>query len=714
MAHQRSLPVRGSKDAPKFDGTAIGLRRYFEDVEELSISVSKTTDPEKIAIALRYVTADEEATWRTIHDPTLTWDQFKDKVITLYPGADLTGRYTRSDLQEITRRNVVKVWTTKDEAGQYHRDFTRVSSYLIDGGKISRNEANMDFMNGIHPELRNRVLARLQYTKPSQDNATPYSIEHVLEAAIWCITGINFYTMYESPPVAGSSYTPSPENAVVTPKSEPVDFVSVMEAMNDKFQTSISTLAQTLVSALAEKPSYNNGPRRNWNRPENNGNRQGGYPSVRPQYPSNFGACNFCGASGHFIRECPRADEYISQGKCSRESSGRIIMPNGWGVSPLLPGRNIMERIDSWHRENKPPPPKDGPPHMATSLWYTSAYTYNAEPSYIYPDETTSTIEEVTDAGVYAQVAKTRSGAIAQTVEKKKVTKPAAPEKALPPPPKVVLPARTVPAPAPPRPLKPTGPNPPQDMQKEGPSFKYISQAENPELVKGVIERSLDTTVPITQRELLALSMDARRYFKDNTQTRRVPAVGVLAEADDEEEESQEEALILHYENSRERLEASHIDRLRTLRVRLNDAVSVDAILDQGSEIIAIDKCVWEDLGAVELLPDHTIIMESANSQKNHTLGLIENLLLEVGGIKLSLKAHVVKDAPFYLLLGRPFFRYTSCGTQDFTNGSQDLTLTCPTTARVVTVPTRAKPGGPPKPEEVVSTNFGVVGSTLR
>lgn len=290
--------------------------------------------------------------------------------------------------------------------------------------------------------------------------------------------------------------------------------------------------------------------------------------------------------------------------------------------------------------------------------------------------------------------------------------------RALPKPPQTRQPPESKPSkplpPPPPRALKPMiSEAPQQDNGPSGPSFKYISQAENPELVKQVIERSLDATVPVSGREILALSLEARRHFKDMTQSRRIPAVTMFHESG-EGIEDMEGVAVLQYAMPESRTfdriyTAEHIDRLRTIQVKLNDQIQVTGVLDSGSEIIAMNKSVWKRLGSIQLSPDIKLTMESANNSKEKTVGLIENLELEIGGLKLVIQVHVLHSAPFDLLIGRPFFRFTGCLTQDFTDGSQELTLHCPNTGKVILVSTQEKEAQPPAE---VFTHINSVGFT--
>jgi hypothetical protein len=103
-----------------------------------------------------------------------------------------------------------------------------------------------------------------------------------------------------------------------------------------------------------------------------------------------------------------------------------------------------------------------------------------------------------------------------------------------------------------------------------------------------------------------------------------------------------------------------------------------------------MNRDVWLKLG-VGLDPQKVLSMQSANSQSNSTVGVIQDLKFTIHGVELLLQVHVVQGAPFDLLMGRPFFRFTGCCTTDYTDGSQEITITDPNTGRKVTLPTRKK-----------------------
>ena len=63
--------------------------------------------------------------------------------------------------------------------------------------------------------------------------------------------------------------------------------------------------------------------------------------------------CNFCGGSGHFIRECEAVVEYIKASKCKKSTAnGKVVLPSGAEILRGVPGSWLRNRVDEWHRTN--------------------------------------------------------------------------------------------------------------------------------------------------------------------------------------------------------------------------------------------------------------------------------------------------------------------------------------------------------------------------
>jgi len=110
-------------------------------------------------------------------------------------------------------------------------------------------------------------------------------------------------------------------------------------------------------------------------------------------------------------------------------------------------------------------------------------------------------------------------------------------------------------------------------------------------------------------------------------------------------------------------------------------------VLDQGAEVVIMPREVWKELG-VPLRLDHSLNMESVNMTCDSTLGVIENVPLDVGAGPMYFQVQLTARTNFNILLGRPFFKLTSCQTFHLPNGEQDILLTDPNACKVLRIPT--------------------------
>ena len=97
---------------------------------------------------------------------------------------------------------------------------------------------------------------------------------------------------------------------------------------------------------------------------------------------------------------------------------------------------------------------------------------------------------------------------------------------------------------------------------------------------------------------------------------------------------------------------AHHSVLLRSLEAKIvRTGQSILGVLDLGSEIVAMPKWVWEDLG-LPVRSDHVMTMSNANTSTESTLSIVENLRLDFSASKICLQVQVVPRANFDLLLG--------------------------------------------------------------
>ena len=128
--------------------------------------------------------------------------------------------------------------------------------------------------------------------------------------------------------------------------------------------------------------------------------------------------------------------------------------------------------------------------------------------------------------------------------------------------------------------------------------------------------------------------------------------------------------------------------------MKVNGTADVEAILDPGSQIIAMSEAVCLDLG---LIYDPTIRlnMESGNGQINPSLRLARNVPCKIGEMTLVLQIHVVRSPAYDILLGHPFDVLTESTVKNYRNEHQTITMRDPNTGKHATVATVSR--GPPR-----------------
>jgi hypothetical protein len=222
------------------------------------------------------------------------------------------------------------------------------------------------------------------------------------------------------------------------------------------------------------------------------------------------------------------------------------------------------------------------------------------------------------------------------------------------------------------------------------PQFKYQFPLEDPAASTRILESIRKSQIIVPLEDILSAAPDVRKQFRDQTTTRRVPvgtvSVHELAGRDPHE-------IWGNYEDSLHRsdngtITGRHSVPLRYIKATVAGKHVITCVLDQGAEIIAMRKDIWESIG-IPIRSDHLMTMESANRSKDATLGVLENLSFDFGSGEMLLQVQVVEKANYEILLGRPFFAHTSCKTDDFINGDQHLTISDPNSGKEIKIVTQ-------------------------
>ena len=246
------------------------------------------------------------------------------------------------------------------------------------------------------------------------------------------------------------------------------------------------------------------------------------------------------------------------------------------------------------------------------------------------------------------------------------------------------------------------------------PAYRTRAPIQQEEVVKSLFQRSMTTPyLTVSMEELLSISPELRSQFREKITPRRVAAetrTVAFAETDEVVDDAASEVCcsgkplepdgvivpdpyevyLRDLAPSREATELSVAKESHTLRsiVGLVDNKEyVEAIVDPGCMIIAMSEHVCHAL-SLAYDPSIRLNMVSANGETDKSLGLVRNVPFRVADIVLYLQVHVIRNAAYDILLGRPFDVLTKSVVKNFENEDQTITIRCPNTGQVATIPT--------------------------
>ena len=98
LSYRHHTVPKLSEDQPR------ALRRFFEELGNLFGLANITTKADKKVQTVRYMEVDTADMWKSLpeySDPNLTYEDWKKKVVSLYPGANEEKRWTVADVDKL-------------------------------------------------------------------------------------------------------------------------------------------------------------------------------------------------------------------------------------------------------------------------------------------------------------------------------------------------------------------------------------------------------------------------------------------------------------------------------------------------------------------------------------------------------------------------------------------------------------------------------------
>lgn len=179
-------------------------------------------------------------------------------------------------------------------------------------------------------------------------------------------------------------------------------------------------------------------------------------------------------------------------------------------------------------------------------------------------------------------------------------------------------------------------------------AYRTTAPAYNPSMAGEVFARSLKAlSITLTPEELLAISSDVRAKYRDLVTPKRVAAAdsnntaALVAEFGDLEFEGQEESTeavgsyIQAPVDPTGTIVAKDSHALWLVSTLIGGRELVECTLDPGCQVISMSEAICHALG-LAYDPTVHVPMQSANKQVDSTLGLVQNVSLQIGNIMVN------------------------------------------------------------------------------
>ncbi|KAG1848408.1 hypothetical protein C8R48DRAFT_778919 [Suillus tomentosus] len=186
------LPIRGTANAPKFDGTTDNLAEFIDTYEQLADEAG-LQGLDRIKGIIRYLARDDRELWGGMPEAAVDdYSAFLDEVKVMYPGWDGKRRYVLADLRAIAREYANKPMPSCAELSNYLRAFRKVMQPLMDEDRIGKAERDHLFMEGIPSDAQAQIRLRLMIKFPDHHPYDPYPFMDVFAAAQFLLSGRAF------------------------------------------------------------------------------------------------------------------------------------------------------------------------------------------------------------------------------------------------------------------------------------------------------------------------------------------------------------------------------------------------------------------------------------------------------------------------------------------------------------------------------------------
>ena len=611
-----AMPAPRSKKAPKmFEGNEEDIAEFL-DIYECCADDAQLPKEEWVKIMFRYLDRSQRLTFEAFDGyASEDWEVFSASIKEAFGGAFQTKKCTRATLDSFIHTSAAELITTDNELRVYHRSFQGIAAYLINDKQLSKKDAARYYWFGLHPDTREQLERHLGIVKPNHPREDPFAIKDVYQASCYIFNSNAFHrvpllstpasvtSVSKSQGVEGPSRVMKKTIQLLT--EQPSDVDELLKQLRG-FKVEEASYMTTYFQILAQDPSYMNmlQPPSAY-APARTARQPVPTPHLVPPGPAAMiqRPCVFCHASNCSGR-VPR-DCPIGQ---EYVRAGKVVFDMGFyrwpnGVRVQGHPQGLKTSVDLALQAQEPAPLV----HEGTATFYR-VDPVGKEEAIMDRNEQ----ENVDDLkGVYP----------------------------------AIVSADTAPS-------LPTSAG--TDSTKKA-QYQYKSKCDDSSAVQRVFEKLMSARVDVSTGELMALSPDFHKYTVDFCKVNRTAAYSLSLQ------------LPASLPTTTSLLVTSapvYSSPIMELKVKIAGQFDDVGLYDLGAELVCISKDTVQELN-LPWNPDLKLNMRDANGGTRLNTGIVENLELTIAGISIFVHAWIIDEAPYRLLLGRPFQVAAQCDTED-------------------------------------------------
>ncbi|KAG6898774.1 hypothetical protein C0993_004323, partial [Termitomyces sp. T159_Od127] len=289
--------------------------------------------------AARYITYNTAETWTGLPEfaatttpignqapTTISYKNWKEAMICLYPGTEESMRYTVNELHQLVQDNFDLSAYIPGTFLTYYRKFQKISCWLLQHSKIHTDEERHLFQQGILTLLWVKIAKRFEILKPIHHPKDLYNVKDVYDAGDWHLKGTDMSLgIPRTKGILLVTTQPQVVNNMVTTDSyiKKEDMGAAISTAVASIMTHIETMINTQLST--------------------------------PHTPNTANSlCHFCGELGHTMSRgwCNTLEQYIHLGRVRHGTDSKLVLSTGASIPNYLELKSYQERVDKWHRCN--------------------------------------------------------------------------------------------------------------------------------------------------------------------------------------------------------------------------------------------------------------------------------------------------------------------------------------------------------------------------